>query len=168
MNGTLETMGITSCPESDSGCPPQTGQDEAPPKTVVRRQVLAVVDDTRAKLRHSTIMSSDAVDSSPAPVFKRSTNKKPRPRRERSPGDIQLDLNTPLSTQNADPADSALVEESPMTQAAKLKAKLKSRNKLQGRLSFGGDDSDVSQKAILSSLVSHLALVAEHLTEVYL
>lgn len=149
--GRAQKVGCASKWERNSGC----------------RQVYAFVDETRATTLPT--MSSDAVDSSPAPLFKRSTNKKPRPRRERSPGDAQTNPAPQLSTEDVDPANSsAIMEESPMTQVAKLKAKHKSRNKLQSRLSFGGDDSDVSQMLSYIFMVAILAFVAEHLTEVSL
>lgn len=95
-------------------------------------------------LESSAFMSSDPANSSPVPLFKRSTNKKPRPRRERSPLSESHDADASRSTENVDQLGSSSFEQSPMTQVAKLKAKQKSRNKLQGRLSFGAEDSDVS------------------------
>ncbi|KAG8976355.1 hypothetical protein FRB90_009219, partial [Tulasnella sp. 427] len=68
-----------------------------------------------------------------APLFKR---KKSRPTRVR-------DAQSPdCESQNAPPATPAEAEDSPMTLAAKLKAKQKARAKPQTRLSFGVDEAD--------------------------
>ena len=101
----------------------------------------------KARLR----MSSDA-NASPASLFKRSTGKKPRPRRERSPLHDQNDGDVSMSTENIDHPSTSSIELPPMTQVAKIKARHKSRQKMQGRLSFGAEDSDVSQ-AIISPVI---------------
>lgn len=99
------------------------------------------------------VMSSDANESSPASLFKRSTNKKPRPRRERSPFGGQHDGDASVSAENVDQPSISSIELSPMTQVAKIKARHKSRQKMQGRLSFGAEDSDVSQVIISTVFV---------------
>lgn len=113
--------------------------------------------------QHSASMSSDANESSPASLFKRSTNKKPRPRRERSPLGDHHDGDTSMNAENADQPSTSSIELSPMTQVAKIKARHKSRKKMQSRLSFGAEDSDVSQPIISPDFMR--ICLAEHLTE---
>ena len=110
-------------------------------------------------------MSSDANESSPASLFKRSINKKPRSRRERSPLRDQHDGGMSRSTENAGQPSTSSVELSPMTQVAKIKARHKSRQKMQGP-SFGAEGSDVSRATIspICLFILHAAL-ADYLTE---
>lgn len=83
----------------------------------------------------------DASDSSPLPLFKRSTKAKARPKREKSPTDSSIaDVSLSIDHNDSDVSFSADV--SPMTQVAKLKQK--ARKRIQSRLSFGADESDVS------------------------
>ncbi|KAF8319659.1 hypothetical protein DL93DRAFT_2164354 [Clavulina sp. PMI_390] len=120
---------------------------------------------------------SDPAASPATSLFKKSANKKSRAsRRERSPnhdsdqaqnegdtsmvGPMSMDMSFDQSNSRpSTPSNGA--DTSPMAQAAKIKAKHKSRAKMQSQLSFGGDDSDATGdefKVKKSALSRKLAL----------
>jgi hypothetical protein len=106
--------------------------------------------------RHPPTTMSDE-PSNGAPVFKRPIKSRPTRTRDGSP------TSTPTNVAS----DKSETEGSPMTLAAKLKAKQKSRSKLQSRVSFGGDEEEEDGGEVFKVKKSSLSLKVRHSSSQY-